>query len=180
MRRKLLQFQSLLAQHARRGIPKPRPQLQPHHHRILQTSTPPRLRHSHPPPRRLTSYGIASPGAPLPPSSRGARPPSMRQRGPPLPGGWPPPAAPAPSTSSRCSGDRRTRDRGGNSRRPPFSKSRPGEVKVGVMLLGNCFGCFVILGFWCLPKGVLDAVPRRDGVDTRQRECGRLHALACG
>ncbi|RLN23222.1 RHOMBOID-like protein 12, mitochondrial [Panicum miliaceum] len=35
MRRKLLQFQSLLAQHALRGVPKPRPQIQPHHHRLL-------------------------------------------------------------------------------------------------------------------------------------------------
>ncbi|KAG2600908.1 RHOMBOID-like protein 12, mitochondrial [Panicum virgatum] len=35
MRRRLLQFQSLVAQHALRGVPKPRPQLQPHHHRLL-------------------------------------------------------------------------------------------------------------------------------------------------
>ncbi|RLM91743.1 RHOMBOID-like protein 12, mitochondrial [Panicum miliaceum] len=41
MRRKLLQFQSLLAQHALRGVPKPRPQLQPHHHRLLHSPSAP-------------------------------------------------------------------------------------------------------------------------------------------
>ncbi|CAO2166486.1 unnamed protein product [Urochloa humidicola] len=41
MRRKLLEFPSLLAQHALRGVPKPRPQLQPHHHRLLHSPTAP-------------------------------------------------------------------------------------------------------------------------------------------
>ncbi|CAL4947315.1 unnamed protein product [Urochloa decumbens] len=41
MRRKLLQLPSLLAQHALRGVPKPRPQLLPHHHRLLHSPTAP-------------------------------------------------------------------------------------------------------------------------------------------
>ncbi|WVZ68749.1 hypothetical protein U9M48_017649 [Paspalum notatum var. saurae] len=40
MRRKLLQFQSLLTQHALRGFPKPRPQLQPHHRLLHFPSAP--------------------------------------------------------------------------------------------------------------------------------------------
>ncbi|KAL6616104.1 hypothetical protein ACP70R_038374 [Stipagrostis hirtigluma subsp. patula] len=41
MRRKLLQFQSLFAQHALRAAAKPRPQLQPHHRRLLHSPSPP-------------------------------------------------------------------------------------------------------------------------------------------
>ncbi|XP_066307210.1 RHOMBOID-like protein 12, mitochondrial isoform X3 [Miscanthus floridulus] len=41
MRRKLLQFPSLIAQHALRGAPKPRPQPQPHHHRFLHSPSAP-------------------------------------------------------------------------------------------------------------------------------------------
>ncbi|KAJ1285512.1 hypothetical protein BS78_03G285100 [Paspalum vaginatum] len=40
MRRKLLQFESLLTQHALRGLPKPRPQLQPHHRLLHFPSAP--------------------------------------------------------------------------------------------------------------------------------------------
>ncbi|RLN23838.1 RHOMBOID-like protein 12, mitochondrial [Panicum miliaceum] len=41
MSRKLLQFQSLLSQHALRGVQKPRPQFQPHHHRLFHSHSAP-------------------------------------------------------------------------------------------------------------------------------------------
>ncbi|XP_021312462.1 RHOMBOID-like protein 12, mitochondrial isoform X1 [Sorghum bicolor] len=41
MRRKLLEFPSLIAQHALRGAPKPRPQPQPHHHRFVHSPSAP-------------------------------------------------------------------------------------------------------------------------------------------
>ena len=90
--------------------------------------TPPQRPHPHPlpPPRRPTSYGIASPALPGSLSCRGRLRTSQRSRGPPRPGGWPPRAAPALSISSRCSGD--AGPRGGSYRLPLSSKARPGEV----------------------------------------------------
>jgi hypothetical protein len=41
MRRKLLQFQSILAQHALRAAPKPRPQFLPHHSHLLHSPSAP-------------------------------------------------------------------------------------------------------------------------------------------
>jgi hypothetical protein len=90
--------------------------------------TPPPRPHPHPlpPPRRPTSYGIASPALPGSLPYRGPPRTSQRPRGPPRPGGWPPRAAPALSISSRCRGG--AGPRGGSSRLPLSSKARPGEV----------------------------------------------------